>query len=250
MTTGTNVPIIDLVAFCRPTQSAGLYVQMAGRGLRLSPGKDNCLFLDFAGVVRKHGPIDAVTPPNARSGNGEAPVKQCPQEDGGCGSLVHASCRECPDCGYEFPIDDTPKIKGTAEDVPMLSKGEASWRTVNSRRFDYHEGKGDKPPSVKVSYMCGLTSIREWLCPQHSGYAKSKADRWWHAHGGQRPFPANVMEWLERQRELKDTAEISVRPDGKYWTVVGHKVGEAANDNAPNADNDNRWRELDDEIPF
>src|SRR5690606_35164919 len=85
MMTGTNVPIIDLVAFCRPTQSAGLYVQMAGRGLRLYPGKENCLFLDFAGVVRKHGPIDAVTPPNARTGTGEAPVKQCPQEEGGCG---------------------------------------------------------------------------------------------------------------------------------------------------------------------
>ena len=112
------------------------------------------------------------------------------------------------------------------------------------------EGKGDKPPSVKVSYVCGLASIREWLCPQHSGYAKSKADRWWHTHGGQRPFPASVMEWLERQRELKETAEISVHPDGKYWTVAGHKVGEAANDNTPNADNDNRWRELDDEIPF
>src|SRR5690606_10253670 len=98
------------------------------------------------------------------------------------------------------------------------------------RRFDYHEPKGDKPPSVKVTYMAGLTAIREWLCPQHSGFAKSKADRFWVAHGGERPFPKTVMEWLERQRELVETAEISVRPDGKYWTVVAQKPGERSDD--------------------
>lgn len=250
MTTGTNVPIIDLVAFCRPTQSAGLYVQMAGRGLRLYPGKENCLFLDFAGVVRKHGPIDAVTPPSARSGTGEAPVKLCPQESGGCGSLVHASVRQCPDCGYEFPIDDSPKIQAQAEDVPMLSKGEATWRPVTRRRFAFHEGKGGKPPSVKVTYSQGLTQFNEWLCFEHSGYAQSKAHRWWSQHGGARPFPKTVLEALERQNELKETAEISVRPDGRYWSVVGHRV--ADNDNVQPAANDNvDWAtELADEIPF
>lgn len=247
LTTGTNLPIIDLVAFCRPTQSAGLYVQMAGRGLRLYPGKENCLFLDFAGVVRKHGPIDAVTPPSMRTGTGDAPVKQCPQEEGGCGSLVHASVRCCPDCGYEFPVDDTPKIQKQADDVPMLSKGEATWRKVTRRRFAFHEGKGGKPPSVKVTYSQGLTQFNEWLCFEHSGYAQSKAHRWWVAHGGRRPFPKTVLEALERQNELKETAEISVRPDGRYWSVVGHRV--ADNDNVPAA-NDCYAEMLDDAIPF
>lgn len=252
MTTGTNVPIIDLVAFCRPTQSAGLYVQMAGRGLRLYPGKHDCLFLDFAGVVRKHGPIDAVTPPNARSGTGEAPVKQCPQEQqdetgkNGCGSLIHASARNCPDCGYKFPIDDSPKISRQAEDVPMLSKGEATWRQISSRTFRYHEGKNGKPPSVKCTYRQGLTAFNEWLCFEHSGYARTKAHRWWQSHGGSLPAPATVLEALERQGELHPTAEISVRPDGRYWSVVGHRVAlpEPANDNVD-------WEtELDDCIPF
>lgn len=248
LTTGTNLPIIDLVAFCRPTQSAGLYVQMAGRGLRLYPGKQDCLFLDFAGVVRKHGPIDAVTPPSMRTGTGEAPVKQCPQDMGGCGSLIHASVRNCPDCGYEFPIDGTPKIQKHADDVPMLSKGEATWRTVTRRRFAFHEGKGGKPPSVKVTYAQGLTQFNEWICFEHSGYAQSKAHRWWSQHGGARPFPRTVMEALERQNELKETAEISVRPDGRYWSVVGHRV--ADNDNVPAGANDNYAELLDDEIPF
>lgn len=248
MTTGTNIPSIDLLAMCRPTLSAGLYLQMIGRGLRLSPGKKDCLVLDFAGNVRKHGPIDAVVPPGPRSGSGEAPVKQCPQDDGGCGSLVHASARECPDCGFKFPIDETPKITSTAADTPILSKGAPEPRTVRSRAFRFHEGKGDKPPSVKVTYMAGMTAINEWLCPQHTGYAKSKADRFWAMHRGKMPAPRGVLEWLERQSELVKTEEIEVRPDGKYWSVVKWRParGEAANDNEPV----DYAREMADDIPF
>jgi DNA repair protein RadD len=250
MTTGTNIPAIDLVAFLRPTLSAGLYVQMAGRGLRLAPGKENCLFLDFAGVVRKHGPIDMVTPPHARKGDGEAPVKICPQEDGGCGSLVHASVNVCPDCGYQFPVKDEPKIDRTAADTPMLSTDAATWRAINGRHFAYHEGKGGKPPSVKTTYMAGLTAINEWLCPEHSGYAQSKAHRWWVRHGGARPFPRTVMEWLERQNELLETDEISVRPDGKYWTVVDHRPGATRQNVEVETAVDRAYYDMDDDIPF
>lgn len=237
MTTGTNIPPIDLVAFCRPTQSAGLYVQMAGRGLRLSPGKENCLFLDFAGVVRKHGPIDAVTPPSARSGSGDAPIKVCPKKTGGCGSIVHASVRQCPDCGFEFPVDDTPKIAAKAEDVPMLSKDAATWRPITKRTFRIHQKEG-KQDSVKVTYFQGLSQFNDWLGPEHTGFFKSKTDRFWVRHGGQRPCPTTVMDFLDRQRELADTAEISVAPDGKYWSVKDYRVApggalEASNDNAP-----------------
>lgn len=244
MTTGTNIPRIDLLAMCRPTLSASLYLQMIGRGLRLFPGKENCLVLDFAGNVSKHGPIDAVDPGEARTGTGDAPVKCCPQEEGGCGSLVHASAKVCPDCGHEFPVNEDPKIAANAQDTPILSKDAATPRTVTSRTFRFHEPKDpNKPPSVKVTYIAGVTAINEWLCPQHQGFAKSKADRFWTKHGGQRPFPSDVMEWLKRQSELRDTAEISVRPKGRYWDVVGHSPGERvvapANDNAPEAANDN-----------
>ena len=73
LTTGFNAPAVDLIAMLRPTKSAGLYVQMAGRGTRLSPGKSNCLVLDFAGNVALHGPIDAVMPSPPGKGDGEPP---------------------------------------------------------------------------------------------------------------------------------------------------------------------------------
>ncbi|WP_116472595.1 DEAD/DEAH box helicase [Zobellella maritima] len=49
LTTGFDAPHVDLIAMLRPTQSVALYQQIVGRGLRLSPGKQDCLVLDYAG---------------------------------------------------------------------------------------------------------------------------------------------------------------------------------------------------------
>lgn len=51
LTTGYDDPAIDCVAILRPTRSPGLLLQMAGRGLRLSPGKSSCLILDYGGCI-------------------------------------------------------------------------------------------------------------------------------------------------------------------------------------------------------
>jgi DNA repair protein RadD len=100
LTTGFDYPDIDLIAMLRPTMSASLYVQMAGRGMRVKSHADHCLVLDFAGVVEMHGPIVAVQPPKkGGDGDGEAPVKVCDT----CDELVHISAKECPSCGHPFP---------------------------------------------------------------------------------------------------------------------------------------------------
>jgi DNA repair protein RadD len=49
LTTGFDAPHVDLIAMLRPTESASLYQQIIGRGLRLSPGKEDCLILDYTG---------------------------------------------------------------------------------------------------------------------------------------------------------------------------------------------------------
>jgi superfamily II DNA or RNA helicase len=48
LTEGFDEPSVDVVVMARPTKSAGLYIQCVGRGLRLWPGKENCLVLDFS----------------------------------------------------------------------------------------------------------------------------------------------------------------------------------------------------------
>src|SRR5690554_560421 len=49
LTTGFDAPHVDLIAILRPTESVSLYQQIVGRGLRLAPGKRDCLILDYAG---------------------------------------------------------------------------------------------------------------------------------------------------------------------------------------------------------
>jgi superfamily II DNA or RNA helicase len=53
-TEGFDAPRAACIAIARPTKSRALYSQMIGRGTRLFPGKDNCLLLDFVGIVGKH----------------------------------------------------------------------------------------------------------------------------------------------------------------------------------------------------
>ena len=50
---GVDLPMVDTLLLLRPTQSPVLFQQQIGRGLRLSPGKESCLILDFVGRHRE-----------------------------------------------------------------------------------------------------------------------------------------------------------------------------------------------------
>ncbi|RYZ09245.1 MAG: DUF3427 domain-containing protein [Myxococcales bacterium] len=56
---GVDLPYVDTLLFLRPTQSATLFIQQLGRGLRLSPDKVSCLVLDFIGQHRTEFRFDA-----------------------------------------------------------------------------------------------------------------------------------------------------------------------------------------------
>src|SRR5690606_33635843 len=46
---GVDVPAVDVLLMLRPTESATVFLQQLGRGLRRSPGKDVLTVLDFVG---------------------------------------------------------------------------------------------------------------------------------------------------------------------------------------------------------
>lgn len=52
-TEGLDVPSVDCILMGRPTRSRVLYSQIIGRGLRPSPGKQDCLLLDITGRADK-----------------------------------------------------------------------------------------------------------------------------------------------------------------------------------------------------
>lgn len=187
LTTGTDIPSIDLIVLLRGTKSPGLMLQLVGRGMRLHPEKDNCMILDFAGNLERFGPIDLIKAPKVyeRDEKGEAPEKVCPE----CQTICPISTRNCPECDYEFPIDSGPKHARKASDAPAMST-EQEWIDIDSASYNRHTGKteliddGDeiitvkKPDTLRVTYLSGVMIYREWICLEHEGFPKARATRW------------------------------------------------------------------------
>lgn len=223
LTTGFNVPHVDLVALLRPTHSTGLYVQMVGRGSRIAPGKSNCLILDFAANIERHGPVDALAPRGKGKGDkGEAPVKACPQ----CQTYVLIAARVCPQCEHEFPEPES-KLKPKADNKrTVLTEAQVpEWRDVRSVKYFHHEKAGGTP-SLRVEYKVGFyETVKEWVCLEHKGFAGEKASVWWYRMKGAMPSPRTIEEALKRLDELTEPGEIQVRKEGKYERVCGYRFG-------------------------
>lgn len=216
-TTGFDAPGTDLIAMLRPTKSIGLYVQMIGRGTRLAEGKEDCLVLDFAGNVMRHGPIDTVDGRRKQpSGDGEAPAKVCPS----CDTICAASASVCKNCGHEFPPPEL-KITRKAIGAPILSTQiKPEWIEVSSVTYHHHQ-KPDKPPSMRVDYHCGMVKHSEWVCFEHAGYPREKSVAWWMRRAPNAPVPHTVNDAMARTGELRAPIAINVKPVGKYTEIVG-----------------------------
>jgi DNA repair protein RadD len=229
LTTGSNIPPVDAIAVLRPTMSTGLWIQIVGRGTRLSPGKENCLLLDFGGNIRRHGPID-----RARVNFDPSMLKDCPQ----CGAVTPASDEKCAACGYQWPKQEGApqgprelKHDVKPDDAPaQVTLYEPEWFSVTRidtrRHFKYNEP--DAPPSLRIDYLCGLQAYTEWLSFEREGYACEMAARWWLAMGGDAPPPVTVAEALARYDELDDITEILPVPDGKWWRIQERKLADGS----------------------
>lgn len=233
ITTGFDAPCTDMIAFLRPTASAGLWVQALGRGMRISPEtfKSNCLVLDFCGNAVRLGPID--NPRVSQRGGGkssesrEAPSKVCPE----CSTCVATATRSCVDCGYEWPEPEVIHAP-VAYSSPVMSNGEPEIYEVRSVGYKKHSknigidafGEDKFSYSLRVIYSMGLGfEISEWICFGHEKeFARRQADRWWKQHriSDDSSVPKTVEEAINRTSELMDVERITVKKDGKFYRVI------------------------------
>lgn len=219
---GFDATHVDAVIMMRPTKSAALYYQQAGRGMRLHPGKADCLVLDFAGNIVEHGPVDAIRPPRApgKKAKSAAPVRECPT----CHAIVPVQARQCPDCGYQFPVQEHARHDATASNAAILSDEVTppeDW-PVTGVSYRRHDGKSGIP-TLQVTYLCGLRTAREWVCLEHSGFARSRAVRWWLDRSPQAAVPRSVDDALEHTAQLIKPTRIRVQKRGKYHEIIGHE---------------------------
>lgn len=246
-TTGVDVPNVDLIAMMRHTMSGGLLLQMAGRGTRAmvdlsqyeSPKdrkaaisasiKPNCLFLDFAGNILKHGFLDQIKAKDKKKkGEGDAPIKVCPE----CATYVHASARKCHDCGYEFPKNEETKLD-SSYGGEVLSGGVEKRIVRHVEYYAHNANKEGKTPSLRVKYLHpDGSSTSEWVCIQHTGFAKSKALKWWKDREGCTIFDdtkvADIID-TKAYESLKCPTSIDVGKQGKYDRVVKYYWDEPQN---------------------
>jgi len=229
LTTGFDAPHIDCVALVRPTMSPGLYYQMVGRGFRLHPGKADCLVLDFGGNVLRHGPVDAVRIATDDRGDGEAPAKECPE----CHALIAAGYQACPQCGHVFPEPNKQKHEAQASTEGILS-GQTSRQEhqVSETTYHVHYKRGDPsaPLTMRVEYRVGFNRhFREWVCFDHTGYARTKAEAWWRTRSVE-PVPGGTEEAVELARAgaVASTQAITVekKAGDQFERVTQHVLGD------------------------
>jgi len=223
LTTGFDHPGIDLIAMLRATMSPGLYVQMAGRGLRIAEGKQDCLVLDFAGVVQAHGPITAVEPPG-RASTQEAdkmpPVKECPE----CGELVAPAVRVCPACGTAFPEPERKPLVLRQDDIMGINSMRMD---VQHWRWRVHVSRTSGKEMLAVTYYpenMAAAAVTEYLTVLHEGYAGDKAILTLHnmayQSGALIEPEYSLQDVVDVMNESNAPHEIEYRKDGKFYRVI------------------------------
>jgi superfamily II DNA or RNA helicase len=190
----------------------------------------NCIVLDYGENTVRHGPIDAITVKKPGEGEGEAPAKECPQ----CHAVVFAGLAVCTECGFEFPREDH-KHKEKAGRAGVLS-GEVTTTeyTVTDVRF-YDHAKRDcpeAPHTMRVEYEIQQFPpkvVKEWVCLDHEGYARQKAERWWRDRS-LIPCPSSVDNGiaLAKAGALAKTLRVTYREiTGKpFGEIIGVEIAD------------------------
>ena len=218
LTTGFDCPTIDFIGVLLSTLSANKWVQMLGRGTRtaIEAGKVDCRVADYGGNIERHGPIDQIVVREKIDGGHEvtcAPQKECEK----CGELCSIAARECSGCGFEFDINTLPKHGTKASELSIMSQP-PRWIDVGNVTYQFHDGKHGKMPTMKVNYRTGLIEYSEYICLQHEGYAKKKANQWWYQRSDEL-VPTTIKEALQRVRGLRKPVQILIKKEGKYDVI-------------------------------
>jgi len=256
LTEGWDCPVLDCICLMRPTKSLSLYIQIVGRGLRLYPGKENTLLLDFGGCLERFGPIDRARPAE-KKGTGAAIMKECPE----CKAFIYAGFVHCPECGHLFDsgiicekcqqLNDARAVH-CFECNHLLRKIEdkASTKAVLSDEIEPDIVKVEVS-EIKAFTQKSKTSGREYLTISFSdgvfqtyykrlmigypGYAGLKAAKEWMALTRENialpETPNEAVSWINEAPQgtiLKPVTAIEVDMSSKWRDIVRFNINGAA----------------------
>jgi len=171
LTEGFDYPEAGCIVLARPTKSLGLYLQMAGRGLRPAKGKKEVLLLDHGGCIEEHGFVEwdrewtldgkkrAWSKPSEKQTEKVVKCRAC--------HLVFEGSNKCPQCGTEVRSFGK-KIKTIEAELREIDAKKKKVTTIDKRVYlgmlkYWVREKGYNPKMVIAKYK---TKFDCW--PHHS----------------------------------------------------------------------------------
>ena len=259
LTTGFDAPHVDLIAILRPTESVSLYQQIVGRGLRLSPGKTECIVLDYAGnCYDLYQPEVGDPKPDSESEIITIPCPACGfnnnfwgkldpagfllehfgrrcqgyfEDDEGnreeCGYRFRA--KYCNDCGADNDIAARICHQCDATLVDPDKKLREALKLKDARILECTDltltaGKNKfEKPQIKVTYTGRDDSQLHEVWPMATKKQKQDfLDRFVRPHlaDRHRPFEDTAPTKIEKnQHRFRPPAFVIARKSGRFWNI-------------------------------
>ena len=174
---GLDVPAVSCCILARPTQSLTIYLQAVGRAMRTSPGKNDCIILDHAGLTYSHGLIDEDrewTLDGKKTNKKKDAMEKLPSVTI-CESCFSAFSRTknpstCPECGHGLPVKAVASVSADGELVEltqdhlyrlkMARKTELKQARTRDDLIKLGRSRGYKQPAMWADHM--ITDREEW----------------------------------------------------------------------------------------
>jgi DNA repair protein RadD len=161
-------------------------------------------------------------------------AKSCPE----CTAIVQTGVMVCPECGYNWPSREREarSDKHTRASVAgdLIDKGESNEYTVIDTQYFLHQKRDNPnaPPTMRVEYKVGNYEwVKEWVCIEHTGFARKKAEDWW-AQRSNEPCPDTVDEAVSIGRDggltNPTTLLVERKPGEKYTSITRCVLGPRA----------------------
>lgn len=177
---GLDLPEVECIVLATATYSLSRYLQMVGRGLRISlkTGKRRLVVIDHGGNCLRHGmPDDARVWDLTRldrPDDAEPALRECD----GCGAVYSRQVRGCPECGALAPL---PVARGPRRALPEaldveLVQVSAGVTVPVPNAAERRAQSAVTPPRAPPDWVCsrGLNAMAKWYAlekeRQSNGY--------------------------------------------------------------------------------
>lgn len=176
---GYDDPGLECIMMNRATAVINVWLQAAGRGSRILPGKPFFSLIDFGGNFERHGFWDeprvwTLGPPKKRKkGLGAAPVKSCKA----CSAVLPAMARECPYCGFRYEPTEKELAQGRLVEVTNKIR-EAIPGKYTSQLTIPELIELEKTKQLKATYVWRVLRSRGALAIGEYARIKGYMDQW------------------------------------------------------------------------